>query len=447
MIEIYMKNVTSKIDNLNDCLKKIIVNELSYTESGFGKKPKLISLFNSTMSTTYTGLIPHVIRVLNKFNIEYHINDLRIIPERNGDFKIQNGFELRDYQKKIVDNVSSRDIIQAATGAGKTFIMASLIVKHNVKPVIVIAPSISLALQIKNEFEKFLGIPIGICGGGKNIIEDITVSTPVSAPKDFLKECKMIMWDEYHTGAAESIWNTGIVSNNAYYRYGMSATPWRDDGKDLLLESIANVRKPHLTITASKLIKTGKLTPCSIKFIQINEVFEWPGSYGELYKQSIICNEHRNNIIINKAIEMYKQNKTILILIKSIEHGELLLKGINQNNNFMGEDNVKFLSGGNSPDERQTIIDEVKDGKVKILIASTIADQGLDLPILDCLILAGGGRSSTRAFQRIGRVLRLYKNKTEAIVFDFKDMTPTLYNHYLYRKALYETEPLWTIIE
>ena len=71
MIEIYMKNVTSKIDNLNDCLKKIIVNELSYTESGFGKKPKLISLFNSTMSTTYTGLIPHVIRVLNKFNIEY----------------------------------------------------------------------------------------------------------------------------------------------------------------------------------------------------------------------------------------------------------------------------------------------------------------------------------------------------------------------------------------
>lgn len=71
--------------------------------------------------------------------------------------------------------------------------------------------------------------------------------------------------------------------------------------------------------------------------------------------------------------------------------------------------------------------------------------EGLDLPILDCLILAGGGRSSTRAFQRVGRVLRLYKGKKRAIVFDFEDATPMLNRHAQVRRKLYQQEPAWEI--
>lgn len=71
--------------------------------------------------------------------------------------------------------------------------------------------------------------------------------------------------------------------------------------------------------------------------------------------------------------------------------------------------------------------------------------EGLDVPILDCLILAGGGRSSTRAFQRIGRVLRLYEGKERAIAFDFEDYTPMLRRHSKIRKKLYLQEPKWEI--
>jgi superfamily II DNA or RNA helicase len=81
--------------------------------------------------------------------------------------------------------------------------------------------------------------------------------------------------------------------------------------------------------------------------------------------------------------------------------------------------------------------------KVTILIGSTIADEGLDVPALKVLILAGSGKSSTRAFQRVGRVLRLFKGRNKAYVYDFMDMIPTFYKHYLYRKALYCTEPAW----
>lgn len=443
MITINIKNVTSNIEGLNEMLKKELYEILSYIESGFGIKPVKRNLFSMTNSTTYTGLIPYVIKILNKFRVQYKINDMRIVPESNAKFTIQNEFAARDYQQKILDNVSTRDIIQAATGAGKTFIMASLIAKFNVKPTVVIAPSVSLAIQIKDEFEKFLGIQIGICGGGYKIIEDITVSTPESAPDDLLKECKMILWDEFHTAAAKITWETGVKARNAFYRYGMSATPWRDDGKDILLEAITNVRKPHLSITASDLIKKGKLTPCTINFIQIKDIIEWTGDYNSFYNKSIINNDKRNNIIVDTTIKEFKRGKTTLILIKSIKHGELIKEKLIQHAEL--KEKVEFLYGSSDLNERAKMLKQVKNGELKILIASTIADQGLDLPILDCLILAGGGKSSTRAFQRVGRVIRLYQGKVSAVVYDFKDMSPTLYKHYLYRKALYKTEKLWSI--
>jgi type I site-specific restriction endonuclease len=47
--------------------------------------------------------------------------------------------------------------------------------------------------------------------------------------------------------------------------------------------------------------------------------------------------------------------------------------------------------------------------------------MGVDVPALDALVLAGGGKSSTRHLQRIGRVCRPYKDKTHGVVVDFDD--------------------------
>lgn len=457
MIKIYMKNITSKIENINPTIQQILLEKLNYKIKSFGEKPETKYLFNPNTNITYTGLIPHVLIILDILKEKYKLYDLREKPKQNANFEIDSNFSPRDYQKEIIDNVGSRAVIQAATGAGKTYIMAELIKKYNVKPVIVIAPKISLAVQIQNEFQRFFNTDIGIIGGGQNIVRDITVCTPMSIDDNLLDKCKMILYDEFHFSAAESIFQTGIKSKNAYYRFGMSATPWREDGKDLLLESLINKRKPSLSINASKLINKNKLTPCTINFIPIKNKFEWNGNYNELYKRAIINNENRNKIIADLAINKMLQGKTIIILIKNIDHGNKLLKLIkndpriekyNTINKLTNEmDIIQFISGKDSLEERNDILQAVKDKKVKILIGSTIADEGLDLPILDCLILAGGGKSSTRAFQRIGRILRLYPGKEMAEVYDFKDFTPTMYQHYLYRKELYKTESRWIINE
>jgi superfamily II DNA or RNA helicase len=89
-------------------------------------------------------------------------------------------------------------------------------------------------------------------------------------------------------------------------------------------------------------------------------------------------------------------------------------------------------------------------GHAPVTVASTIFDEGIDVRPLDALILAGAGKSPTRALQRIGRVIRKYtypdgREKTNAYVYDFWDHLPYLTDHALERLKMYQSEPEFVI--
>ena len=87
----------------------------------------------------------------------------------------------------------------------------------------------------------------------------------------------------------------------------------------------------------------------------------------------------------------------------------------------------------------------MKDGNIQVLIASKIFDQGIDIPELDALILAGSGKSSGRALQRIGRVIRKSPGKKKAIVVEFFDNCKYLRDHSEARIKVYKSEPGFNI--
>jgi len=60
-------------------------------------------------------------------------------------------------------------------------------------------------------------------------------------------------------------------------------------------------------------------------------------------------------------------------------------------------------------EKREQVLSDLKERKKLCLIATSLADEGLDVPTLDAVLLAGGGASSTRVHQRIGRTLRIDK--------------------------------------
>ena len=341
-----------------------------------------------------------------------------------------------------------------------TLMMAGCIAKFNVKPVCIFADKIGLCQQLKQEMEKFLGVEVGLVGDGIEDYKDITVISVQSADDNYIKNAQMCLWDECHHLPASSLVSIANKCKNAYYRIGVSATPWRDAGDDLLIEAVLN-KKKDAVINASMLIEMGYLVKPEIYFVPIKQVFKGK-NYQDIYNKAIVENLDRNKIITKIAYNMYIRDKHILMLYKNIKHGEKLLDTVSKRigekvkpftikNPKTNKDvtvrvrNVELLSGNDDTVKRLAVFEAVKAGFCRCLIASTIADEGLDLPILDTLILAGGGKSSTRAFQRIGRVIRLHEGKTKGIVFDFTDYTPMLRRHSRNRQKYYEQEPLWDI--
>ncbi len=250
------------------------------------------------------------------------------------------------------------------------------------------------------------------------------------------------------------------------HKYGLSATPYRDDGFQLKIE--AGLGNIIYNLSASKLIDEGYLVQPTIKCIIVPQV-DYPRkvTYNYVYQHYIVENDTRNEIIALLARQEIASHHQILILVKQIKHLNRLQTLIPNSITIEGKMNGKV---------RKQIIKDFQTKQFQCLIATTLADEGLDVPCLNTLILAGSGKSSTKALQRIGRVIRLgdqcprcqstnvnIKNKKEACkckecgvvfeyhgkeiatVYDFVDQTKWLYEQYQKRLDIYETEPKFEI--
>ncbi len=457
MIKIEFGNVNARINGLEAYpqIQAQLLKTLSYTTGGFGEPIKNHTLFSIKKNTTYTGLIPYVIKALKKAKIQYEMIDRRVVPQSGDYYELAEGIKLRDYQAKAIANVSNRTVIGAATGAGKTVIMAGLIVHANVKKAVIVSPELALAYQTRDEIEKFIGVHVGILTGQDYDIADVMIVTPEAALKEktVLENAEVILYDECQFLGATTIFNTARIAKKAYYRYALSATPWRDGSDTIKIHAAVNVPNPKAYITASELIKAGKLTPVEFYFVEQKDACGWAGSYNKTYLGQIVNNESRNEKIL-KAIEISNKNNwgSILILLSRIEHGNKLLQKIRTKFNtktfkyeYNGEiftiNEAEYVHGGVELNRRNAILQAARELKVKYVIGSSVFDAGISVSPLNVLINAGSGKSSTRAFQRVGRVLRLFEGKEKARVFDFVDKNFTFYKHSLTRKMLYSTEP------
>lgn len=129
-------------------------------------------------------------------------------------------------------------------------------------------------------------------------------------------------------------------------------------------------------------------------------VEDW--EYRDFYEQIVIYNDELNQHIAQYAKTFNEQGLSVLILVKEIAHGDILESLI---------PNSIFLKGKNTTNQRESAIDQLKDKEYLTLIATTIADMGLDLPNLDCLILAGSGGSDPTRYQNKTRKKTITKSK------------------------------------
>ncbi len=117
--------------------------------------------------------------------------------------------------------------------------------------------------------------------------------------------------------------------------------------------------------------------------------------------------------LIEDSIKDNPKNKTI-VFSQYRNTGIKICKELNQIPNinakvFVGQ--AKKQGSGLSQKEQHEIIDEFKQGKINILVATSIAEEGLDIPEVNSVILYEPIPSAIRSIQRRGRTARLIKGQ------------------------------------
>jgi superfamily II DNA or RNA helicase len=482
-LKLLVDNVSTKISgDLDAGTVTALSQSMTYKTqeyNGFAFVTVEHKLFNRVKQSFPTGLYSLAAQVLDDYNIEYDIVDSRVVPVRQKALRLHEVTPY-EFQKQIIDDAIStqRFIIQVATGGGKTVIAAAILAKLNL-PAIFVVHTGDLFEQSYDELSRMLKVPIGRIGGGQCNIQRISVVMIQTihslldkqyipfdeVEKDemrddevvknsffknkqameYIKSIGCVIIDECHHLRAESYVTVMKTCKSCFYRGGLSATPFSGDGRDLILQAYAG--KVVGQVSASFLIRQGYLVRPKVFYLRGTKSATYKfnrNKYQTIYKKYIVNSEYRNELIVDCVKRLRELKKSVLITVTLKNHGKKLLQMIRAT----GID-VQFIYGGLDKMERKVFIEQVRQGQLGVIIGTSLADEGLNIPALDSLILAGGGKSPTRMVQRIGRVLRLSPDtgKTEAVVIDFKDNVRYLLGHYKKRRTMCEQETEFVISE
>lgn len=341
-------------------------------------------------------------------------------------------FKYVEHQIRILDAMikTNTGLIVAPTSAGKSSSMLAYLKLTNL-PALILVNKVMLGVQLRETFVKG-GIDCGICSGKQYIEGKCMVSTIQSVGKitDFTR-FKVCLSDESHNTSSETYQNF-LKRFGCPLKFGFSASPFRNG--DYL--GYAKIRQflgsPIIKIESKELLENEVMAKPHIYLIKNECSNDEYLDYQSAYLTEIVESEKRNGLI-KTVCEKYGTG--ILIVVNIVEHGERLRELI---------PNSKFISGETPLEERSEVLKDFDEGKLPVLIGSTILQEGISITHMKCMILACGNKSNVATLQKIGRSLRFKAGeKTEVDFYDFFDKTKFLSKHSkmrvnLYKKAGYD---------
>jgi len=408
--------------------------------------------------------------------------DHKIKDKKTGELK---PFIPYDYQIETAYKILKNRYCMAevATSGGKSLVISIIIfyILHKLTPeakFLIIVPSITLVTQFTdNIYEYFFGFNndnINLNDDNNLIrIEEIMSDKPrkffqktnpnvfvgcyqslEKYPKEFFKQFHTVACDEAHGCKAPTL--ISILKKtffNAYNRFGVSGTFPEDDTLEIL--TIQSVLGPKVTqIEAKTLVSSGTITPMTIKSVLLNhnnpEIQErlnyirkmGAGADAFRFEKEFMQQSDARLEFIKKIID--KCDSNCLLLFHTIEYGTKIFNKLREeipNKEFF------YIDGevnGRTRDDIKKEMEKV-DGKLRCLVASFgTVGTGYSINNLHYLVMADSYKSEQIVVQAIGRVLRLFDGKKQAVIFDLvdvfdsKDQSNILFKHYSERKKFYQ---------
>lgn len=425
------------------------------------------------------GLLPQLQDAAKAANV-----NLEWVPQVRWDPKAQQvplsdlAITLRDYQQEAVTACvrQRQGVVHLPCGGGKTCVGSALAI-HLGQRAVVVVPSIDICDQWVEMLRRLRpSVRIRAIHGESRwtdaplapgeIAVGVDASLATDRAKAILDSAGLLITDETHR-VASATWRTIVSRCAARWRIGLTATPERADGWDLLLTCLLGpviferdqrwlvehgyLAQPTIfgisTQVGSKASDFRVTATCS-KCGKESEVEDGPELRAGLVKcQKIVTIARRRSTCgnpfpahaeIKKVFSAVKagsrvagdperleivrricawsmpRDRDVLVLVPRVTVVPKLVK-------LLLADGVPAtgLTGKESKKIRAQTLSAIHRREYRVLIATKLADEGLDLPRMDTLVNTSAGVAAGNAAQRVGRVCRPSGNPP--LVFDFVD--------------------------
>lgn len=312
-------------------------------------------------------------------------------------------------------------MISARPGFGKTITSLYIATQLKVKTLIVVNKLVLIDQWVSAIASFIPWAKYNVIKPKDKILNDasfhiVNATNLVKKSVEFWSTIKFLIVDEVHQIITPKlIYGLLRITPNAIL--GLSATPYRQDDYDKAINWFfgKNVIGKELNQKhVYKIVRTG-FTPRRIEYTE-------RGLNWNLILDDQAMDFNRNKCIVRECIKEFRNNRTILVLVKRVSHAETLVTMIRECNQ-----DVKVSTLLRS--------ERIFDKNCNILIGTTSKiGIGFDHALINCLVIAADIKNYF--VQYLGRCMR--NPSVIPLVIDFRDDYPVLNSHLQTRISVYE---------
>lgn len=331
--------------------------------------------------------------------------------------------ELRDYQDVIIrGSISSikkdgyrAPLVVAPTGSGKTIMFAFLAMKTEKKGrrVLILTHRREILQQTMSKLFDF-GVQAGQIASGKpmttELVQVAMVGTLVRRLESIIPPDLIIIDEAHH--AVSNTWKKVLDYFGDVLQMGFTATPERNDGSGLIEVFDTMIMGP----TLKSLVESGNLSyPRMFCGPNVQAKVKTKVTMGD-YDKKDQTKKMKERVVVGNVIQHYREKlnglPTVCFCV-SIEHCHFMEDEFNS-----AGFRARTVHGKMTREDRDAAINGLSTGEVQVLCSCDVISEGVDVPVIAGAILLRRTKSLGLYLQQVGRALRPYPGKTEAIILD-----------------------------
>jgi len=326
--------------------------------------------------------------------------------------------QLYDYQLKAVSDLRSgflanyqRQVLQSATGSGKTIMFSDMAFKtlQRGNKVIIITDRIELCKQTFKAISHYDNTVEVMTAGARISPNPKCIIAMVETLNNHLRKGwdwkpDLIIIDEAHKGNFTKILDHWLNVRTI----GATATPIGKHFHKYYQHIVTTKDIPHL-------IEDNRLSPC--RPYQMQDSFDdLKKSRGEFTDDSLFSHFNKPKLY-SGVVEKWKEKATglkTLVFCVNIKHAEETAKAFNDAGIL-----AECITSKSTKEDRDRILRAHQTGCFNVLVNCGILTTGYDDPTIKCIVVNRATLSLPLWLQMCGRGSRVFKGKSEFLILDF----------------------------